>query len=103
MEDILFLVHRIPYPPNKGDKIRSFHLLKHLAARYNVHLAAFVDNAADWRHAEELHRYCASAYFRSLHPGLARLKSLRGFPGGQALSLPYYRDGKMQEYVDNLG
>ena len=28
---LLFLAHRIPYPPNKGDKIRSWHLLRHLA------------------------------------------------------------------------
>jgi len=27
MEGLLFLAHRIPFPPNKGDKIRSFHLL----------------------------------------------------------------------------
>ena len=31
MEDLLYLAHRIPYPPNKGDKIRSWHILKHLA------------------------------------------------------------------------
>ena len=30
MEPVLFLVHRIPFPPNKGDKVRSFHLLKFL-------------------------------------------------------------------------
>ena len=32
-QDLLLLIHRIPYPPNKGDKIRSYHLLKHLAQR----------------------------------------------------------------------
>jgi hypothetical protein len=34
MHDLLFLVHRIPFPPNKGDKVRSFHLLRHLAQHY---------------------------------------------------------------------
>lgn len=24
---VLFLAHRLPFPPNKGDKIRSFHIL----------------------------------------------------------------------------
>ena len=32
MSEILFLSHRIPYPPDKGDKIRSYHLLKALAS-----------------------------------------------------------------------
>ena len=102
MKDILFLVHRIPFPPNKGDKIRSFHLLEYLADRYNVHLAAFVDNADDWRHEDELSAYCKTVFLRPLSPGLAKLKSLRGFLTGEALSLPFYRDRKMQENVDSI-
>ena len=27
MANILYLVHRLPYPPNKGDKVRSYHLV----------------------------------------------------------------------------
>jgi len=41
--DILYLVHRVPYPPNRGDRIRSFHLLEFLAQRANVHLATLAD------------------------------------------------------------
>ena len=46
MEPLLFLVHRIPFPPNKGDKVRSFHLLEFLASRYRIHLGTFVDSPA---------------------------------------------------------
>jgi hypothetical protein len=42
MEPLLFLAHRIPDPPNKGDKIRSYHLLRFLATRYRVYLGTFV-------------------------------------------------------------
>ena len=31
MPGLLFLCHRIPYPPDKGDKIRAWPLLRHLA------------------------------------------------------------------------
>ena len=54
MADILFLAHRVPYPPDRGDKIRSFHILRHLAARHRVHLGTFADDAADAAHAEAL-------------------------------------------------
>ncbi len=47
MTDILFLAHRVPFPPDRGDRIRSFHVLRHLAARARVHLVAFADTAAD--------------------------------------------------------
>lgn len=45
--DILFLAHRVPFPPDRGDKIRSYHVLCHLAARARVHLVAFADDARD--------------------------------------------------------
>jgi polysaccharide biosynthesis protein PslH len=47
MADLLFLAHRIPYPPDRGDKIRSFHELRHLAGLGRVHLACFADDEAD--------------------------------------------------------
>ncbi len=47
MGDLLFLAHRLPFPPDRGDKIRSFNLLKHLCGRRRVHLACFADDAAE--------------------------------------------------------
>ena len=44
---LLFLAHRVPFPPDRGDKIRSFHILQYLAKRGPVHLVAFADDEAD--------------------------------------------------------
>jgi sugar transferase (PEP-CTERM/EpsH1 system associated) len=99
MANILFLVHRLPYPPNKGDKLRSWHLLKHLAARHQVHLGSFVDDADDWQHVERLRGLCADVHAAGLHPARARLASLRGLLSGEALSLPYYRDAGLARWV----
>ena len=74
---VLYLVHRIPYPPNKGDKVRSFHLLQFLAARYRVHLGTFVDDPADLAHVERTARIlCASSQVIEIGPKLARMRSL---------------------------
>ena len=54
MGDLLFLAHRVPYPPDRGDKIRSYNILKHLGSRHRVHLATFADDAADVAAAEAL-------------------------------------------------
>ncbi len=40
---VLFLTHRVPYPPNRGDRIRTFHFLRHMATQANVWLASFAD------------------------------------------------------------
>ena len=100
MEPLLFLAHRIPYPPDKGDKIRSFHLLKHLAERYRVFLGTFVDDPADWRHVATLETLCTEVRALPLDPRARRLRSLSGFATGEALTLPYYRSGTLQRWVD---
>lgn len=99
-EPLLLLIHRIPYPPNKGDKIRSYHLLKHLAQRYDVHLATFVDDADDWQHVPTVQALCASSHFGGLHPLRGRLRSLGSLLGGTSLSRGFYRDASMQAWVD---
>ncbi len=45
---LLFLAHRVPFPPDRGDKIRSFHILQHLAKRTPVHLVTFGEDEADF-------------------------------------------------------
>jgi sugar transferase (PEP-CTERM/EpsH1 system associated) len=97
---LLFLCHRIPYPPNKGDKIRSFHLLQALAAHYQVHLGGFVDDADDRRYERDVAGYCRSCRFVPLSGAMGKLRGLRGFVTGQALSLPYYHDRRMRRWVE---
>ena len=102
MDGLLFLAHRIPFPPNKGDKIRSFHLLRHLAARHEIHLGAFVDDPADWQYRDALAPYCKSVKLVPLRPLRARLASLAGLLTGEALTLPYYRNRELRQWADDL-
>ena len=101
MDDLLLLVHRIPYPPNKGDKIRSYHLLKYLAQHYRVHLATFVDDEDDWQHQPRVEALCASSHFARLNPALARVRSLGALLANRSLSLDYYRDAGLARWVEN--
>lgn len=56
---VLYLCHRVPYPPNKGDKIRAWHEIRALAARgHHVHLVTMADDAADLRWADRLRAVC---------------------------------------------
>jgi len=96
---LLLLCHRIPYPPNKGDKIRSYHLLKHLAQRFRIYLGAFIDDPHDWRYAEDVRALCEDTCLVALNPVWARARSLTAFLSGEALSVPYYRDARLQRWV----
>jgi sugar transferase (PEP-CTERM/EpsH1 system associated) len=100
VDNLLLLIHRIPYPPNKGDKIRSYHLLKHLAQQYRVHLGTFVDDPDDWQHLPHVEAMCASSHFAPLKPLLARVRSLGALLANRSLSLDYYRNAGLQAWVD---
>ncbi|WP_348759057.1 TIGR03087 family PEP-CTERM/XrtA system glycosyltransferase [Candidatus Methylocalor cossyra] len=102
MKEILFLAHRIPYPPDKGDKIRSFHILKYLTESYRVFLGAFVDDREDWRHAAKVRALCAETCLLPLPPLLGKLRSLVGLCNGAPLSVPYYFDRRMATWVEKL-
>ena len=90
MKQILFIAHRIPYPPDKGDKIRAWHILQALAADHRVHLASFIDEPEDVRHVTKLEEICASVFWRPLSPRLARLRSLRCLLSGAPLTEGYF-------------
>ncbi len=102
MRDLLFLPHRIPYPPNKGDKIRAYHVLRYLQRHFRVHLGTFIDNAEDLRYVEHLAAGCASSCFIRAHPRWTRLASLRGLVTDEPLSLPYFRSARLQRWVNRM-
>jgi sugar transferase (PEP-CTERM/EpsH1 system associated) len=101
MPDLLFLAHRIPYPPNKGDKIRAWHLLKHLAQTHRVHLGAFIDDPVDWQYVDKVRAVCASTYLVGIEPRWGKVRALTGLLTGEPLTLPFYRHAGMQKWVNS--
>ncbi|MFZ4535386.1 TIGR03087 family PEP-CTERM/XrtA system glycosyltransferase [Propionivibrio sp.] len=99
MSNLLYLVHRLPYPPNKGDKVRSYHLLKHLAARHRVFLGTFIDDPQDEAYVDKLPPFCVDMHIARLSPPVAKLRSLSGLLSNEALTLPYYRNAGLQAWV----
>ena len=100
--EILFLAHRIPFPPDKGDKIRSWRLLNYLCSRFRVHLACFVDDSADFAHEARLLEICETATMIALSRRSAPARCARGFLQGAPLTVAYYRDDRMAAAVDAL-
>ena len=99
MANLLYLVHRMPYPPDKGDKVRSFHLLQHLVTQHRVFIGTFIDDPADAAHLGALRALCAGLHVATLNTRRARLASLRGLFTNDALTLHYYRDAGLKRWV----
>lgn len=55
---ILYLVHRVPYPPDKGDRIRTYHVLRYLAQHAEVHAACLADEPVAAQSVAALQELC---------------------------------------------
>jgi len=102
MAEILFLVHRAPWPPDRGDRIRSWHMFEALAKLAPVHVAALADNAEDAAVArEKMAPLCKSLTIevrKASRPIALAQALLRGEPVSNRL----FRSAALARHVDNL-
>jgi sugar transferase (PEP-CTERM/EpsH1 system associated) len=105
MKDILFLAHRIPYPPDRGDKIRSWNVLRHLGTLGRVHLACFADDEADAAHLEALRR----AMKGSLGEALVEVRrtgklaaAAEALHSGKPISLTLFDSQRLRSFVEAM-
>jgi len=98
MSEILFLAHRIPFPPDRGDKIRSHHVLKRLAGMAPVHVATFVETDEDAAQEAELaalaESHCVVARTRPVP-----LATLEAMATGRPVSLTAFASARLRSYV----
>lgn len=99
---LLFLTQRLPFPPNKGEKIRYHHVLRHLSSRWRVYLGCFVDDAEDWGHTESVRALVADLRAVGLDPRRAKLRCTRGALTGRPFSVEYFASVGLQSWVDHV-
>lgn len=102
MSALLFLCQRLPYPPDKGEKIRYFHFLRHLARTWDVYLGCFIDDPTDWERVEELRPMVRDMRTVGQDPRLAKLLCTRGVATGDPLSVTYFKSRRLSEWVDRV-
>ncbi|MBL0344302.1 hypothetical protein [Candidatus Villigracilis affinis] len=56
---ILMIANSLPYPPTSGGRIRIYNLLRRVACRHEVSLAAFLESAGDVEGIAHLQQFCA--------------------------------------------
>lgn len=102
MAEILFLAHRAPWPPDRGDRIRSWHMFEALAKLAPVHVAALADNAADAAITrEKMAPLCKTLAIEVR--GVSRPAALAGaMLSGEPVSNRLFRNAALTEHVGAL-
>ncbi len=98
---LLFLAHRIPFPPDRGDKIRSFHILQYLAKRTRVHLVAFADDEADFNPPAAFTEMLASCTILPRQKSQKRA-AIEALATGKPVSLTAFASPAMRAAVERL-
>lgn len=99
---ILMICHRVPYPPNKGEKIRAFNILRHLAERHDVYLASLIDDSADLQSLNGLSGIVHRHVYDVISPVLKKAVSAPGLLVGRPVSVGYFYSRKLQREIDSI-
>jgi sugar transferase (PEP-CTERM/EpsH1 system associated) len=83
--NLIYLCHRMPWPPIKGEKIHTWHVLNHLAAHFTVHLGVLVDDPEDMAHLPRMQAVCGSVGAFRVHRVAQLVRALLGARPGRPL------------------
>lgn len=98
---ILFLAQRVPYPPNKGDKLRSFNEIKYLSQHHDISLVCLADNPSDLKHEDELLKYCSTVDMVCLSNIRSKINTAVALVTGRPLTLAHFYSAKLNFIVQN--
>ena len=94
---LLMLTHRVPYPPDRGDRIRALHMLEHLSSRFDVSLACTSDEPVTVAQRHVLERLTSRLAIQPISPVYSKVKGLTSLlMGGAVTPACFYRRGLAQ-------
>lgn len=100
--EILFLAHRVPYPPDRGDKIRSWNVLRAMTRIAPVHVCGLLDPADDPGAGKaEIEAIAASLFVAS--PDHSKVQAMiRALATGAPASVCAFASRRLEAHVSRL-
>ncbi len=77
-------------------------MLKALSKSFDIYLGCFVDDPFDWQYADKLDKFCKQKLLIKQHKTLAKIKGLKAFFSGEAISVPYYYSSEMAKWSNHI-
>lgn len=100
--NILFLTSRLPYPPNRGDKLRVFNFISRLSKNHSIILLSFIESEKQMSYVKELEKYCNRVVVVLLRPWQSYLNCLLGIFSSRPLQVSYYNSKSMKARIKNI-
>lgn len=96
---VLLLTHRIPFPPNRGDRIRAYHLIEFLSKHAEIYLGSVSDEPWDSTQKSALEKNCHSAFFARLRSPLRWIRAAAGFSMGHSVTQGAFYSSRLAKQI----
>jgi sugar transferase (PEP-CTERM/EpsH1 system associated) len=96
---IFYICRRVPFPPDRGDKIAAFNAIRHLAARHEVHVFCLGDGVQDLANISGLQAYAKSVSAAPVDEFTIKLRALAALVTGQPLSVAALNESKLHDAI----
>ena len=96
MKRLLYIAHRVPYPPDKGERVRAFHEIQALSGHFRVTLAALADANSDLNAAPPLAELCEKVIIAPAGGKLGLLRGALGMLKGKSVTEGYFHSSDMR-------
>ncbi len=97
---VLFLCHRVPFPPSSGSKVRAFHIIRHLSEQGNeVTVASLARSREELECAAGLGKFCAASMIEPVGDALAWARMLAWVPTSRPSSFGYFHCARLARRI----
>lgn len=96
---ILFVCHRFPFPPNRGGKIRPFHMIQHLGQKHDVVVASLAHSEQELREGRSLKDHCADVLAEVLPTPVRWMQACRALASSTPSSVAYFSSAQLHRRV----
>lgn len=99
---VLFVCHRVPFPPKRGGKIRPFNIIRHLTGQgHRVTVASLARNEQERDEALGLAQQCERAIVEIIPDSVAWSRTVAWLPTSRPSSFGYFHSGALQRQIEN--
>jgi len=99
---ILCLTSRLPYPPNRGDRLRAFHFIEHLSQEHELSLVSFIADETERDYLPSLRVYCRDVRVLPMSSRRSAISTALNIWRREPLQTLYYRLEAMRRVVDDM-
>ena len=101
---VLFVCHRVPFPPKRGGKIRPFNIIRHLHEQgHEVTVASLARSRTELEEAEGLAQHCSHRLIEVVDDGLAWPRMVAWIPTTRPSSFGYFHSPRLTKRIREAG